>query len=100
VRPVCNVFYKLSCTEQRREGVAAYLWVCDRSESKKYNNRAIPNKLWGQALEIQRGFVADITYWYIYSSRYILLLVYIYHVVPRRSPVATILVPNLVSQAG
>jgi hypothetical protein len=25
VRPECNVFYKLSCTEQRREGVAAYL---------------------------------------------------------------------------
>jgi hypothetical protein len=28
VRPVQNVFQKLSCTEQRREGVAAYL--CSR----------------------------------------------------------------------
>ncbi len=27
MRPVRNVFYKLSCTEQRREGVAAYLWI-------------------------------------------------------------------------
>jgi hypothetical protein len=27
VRPLRNVFYKLSCTEQRREGVAAYLWL-------------------------------------------------------------------------
>ncbi len=26
MRPLRNVFYKLSCTEQRREGVAAYLW--------------------------------------------------------------------------
>ncbi len=26
MRPVYNVFQKLSCTEQRREGVAAYLW--------------------------------------------------------------------------
>jgi hypothetical protein len=26
VTPVRNVFQKLSCTEQRREGVAAYLW--------------------------------------------------------------------------
>ncbi len=31
VRPECNVFYKLSCTEQRREGVAAYLWSEDCS---------------------------------------------------------------------
>ncbi len=26
LRPVRNVFQKLSCTEQRRERVAAYLW--------------------------------------------------------------------------
>jgi hypothetical protein len=26
VRPLRNIFYKLSRTEQRREGVAAYLW--------------------------------------------------------------------------
>jgi hypothetical protein len=26
VQPVQNAFQKLSCTEQRREGVAAYLW--------------------------------------------------------------------------
>ncbi len=25
MRPLRNIFYKLSCTEQRREGVAAYL---------------------------------------------------------------------------
>jgi hypothetical protein len=27
VLPVRNAFQKLSCTEQRREGVVAYLWV-------------------------------------------------------------------------
>jgi len=26
VRPLRNIFYKLSRKEQRREGVAAYLW--------------------------------------------------------------------------
>ncbi len=26
MRPLRNIFYKLSRTEQRREGVAAYLW--------------------------------------------------------------------------
>jgi hypothetical protein len=57
-------------------------WVCDRLgrclNSKKYNKRTIPNKLWGQALEIQRGFVADITYWYIYNSHYILHVLLVY----------------------
>ena len=28
MRPVWNVFQKLSCTEQRREGVAAYIYIC------------------------------------------------------------------------
>ncbi len=27
MRPLRNIFYKLSRTEQRREGVAAYLWL-------------------------------------------------------------------------
>ncbi len=27
MRPVQNVFQKLSCTEQRRDGVVAYLWL-------------------------------------------------------------------------
>jgi hypothetical protein len=27
VWPLRNIFYKLSSTEQRREGVAAYLWL-------------------------------------------------------------------------
>ncbi len=29
MRPVRNVFQKLSCTEQRRQGVVAYLWLGD-----------------------------------------------------------------------
>jgi hypothetical protein len=33
VRPLRNVFYKLSCTEQRREGVAAYLWYAYKQAS-------------------------------------------------------------------
>ncbi len=28
MQPLRNIFYKLSRTEQRREGVAAYLWWC------------------------------------------------------------------------
>ncbi len=31
MRPVRNVFQKLSCTEQRREGVVAYLWFYHQS---------------------------------------------------------------------
>ncbi len=30
MRPLRNIFYKLSRTEQRREGVAAYLWLLHR----------------------------------------------------------------------
>ncbi len=32
MRPLRNIFYKLSRTEQRREGVAAYLWGEEREE--------------------------------------------------------------------
>jgi hypothetical protein len=39
VRPIRNVFYKLSCTEQRREGVAAYLWA-RTSKNWKYKVRS------------------------------------------------------------
>ena len=34
MRPVRNVFQKLSRTEQRREGVAAYLWCALTSASE------------------------------------------------------------------
>ncbi len=37
MRPLQNVFYKLSCTEQRREGVAAYLCYYLSTLSNKNN---------------------------------------------------------------
>ncbi len=36
MRPVRNVFQKLSRTEQRREGVVAYLWCLVTSSSLEY----------------------------------------------------------------
>ncbi len=35
MRPVQNAFQKLSCSEQRREGVAAYLWFSHRAKTRK-----------------------------------------------------------------
>jgi hypothetical protein len=45
MRPVCNVFKKLSCTEQRREGVAAYLWSQLLRASKYCNFLPLPPPL-------------------------------------------------------
>ncbi len=45
MRPLRNIFYKLSRTEQRREGVAAYLWSPHCKEPMpKIQNQIFPEK--------------------------------------------------------
>jgi hypothetical protein len=65
VWPLRNVFYKSSCTEQRREGVAAYLWTppsfppgecveCTLGLATEFRSEKIPRNRLGMASVIPR----------------------------------------------